>query len=396
MKKQLIILAICLAVAAVMCLAVSLPALSLSHNTTEDTAASSIPSGTGTSSTLVLPPEVRLYVCGQEDTAAIQTVATQYTALTGVTVRILTGDLATLMASNAAPTIFCLHSQAEAQRWQENLYDLSGTDVLAQLYNPDFALQLDGKPVALAMNVSAYGIFYNAELLGRTGYTRADITDFASFHQKVEAAATEGGSLGFHAFCTPDLTDPDFVAMLSGIPGGADQIRSLLDLMLATGADLASSAEAFTAGQVVFHMGGSWEYEELSQLDFNKLDILPFFTENGSTLPCVCDTYWAVNSQCANLRASLDFLTWLVTATEDAPAPIDSLGGIAPFRDAASGDLFTRRLIRKYLATEPVTVRWEVAPGLEEAALQALSRALTAYAADPTDETWAAVAALLD
>lgn len=414
MKKQLLVLLICLAVAAALCLSVSLPGgftqktqssgsnsgTSLSGST-GSTATSPGTTGTGTGPIHTIdpdnPPEVRLYVCGREDADACQALAEQYAAFTGASCRILSGDLETLMASETPPTIFCLHSQAQAEQWQTHLYDLSGQSVLDQLYSPDFALTINDKPSALAMDVTAYGIIYNAELLSKAGYTRVDFTDFSSFSQKVDAVTEKTNSLGCHPFCTPDWTDRNLVSLLVGSTEDPQQLRQLIDEILTNDTPLNDPVAGFTGGKIAFYIGGAWEYEQLAPLGFNKLDILPFFTDDGGSLPCICDTYWAVNSQSSaqDIAFSLDFLLWMVSAQEGGAALVDSLGFIAPFQGADAGDLFTRRLIRKYISTEPITVRWEIAPGLTEARLAELMPLLQSYAANPTDENWFAVAQLL-
>ena len=395
MKKRLIILLICLAVSAAMCLCVSLIApgegSQQGQHGTKPTL-NILPGSTSSGDT----PVVRLYVCGNEDPAPYETLAQQYTQQTGVECTILTGDLNALLSGDTPPTIFCMHSQEEAQQWKSQLCDLSGTDVLSQLYSDRFALYIDGTPVGLAMDVTGYGVIYNASLLARAGYTRSDITDFSSFRQVVEAITAARYSLGFSAFAAPDFSSTEYVSMLMGVGGQDSDIRAFLDLTLdnnTTGDPLT----LFTGGKTVFYVGGAWEYEDLAQVGFHNLDLLPFFTADGAAIPCVCSCYWGVNVGVGeeNAQYSLDFLAWLVTAGENG-TPVDILDGFAPFRDATGGNsLFMRLLLRKYLATEPVTVRWSLTEGLSASQLRLLTAAFEDYAAEAGDEAWQQIQFLL-
>lgn len=404
MKKQLLVCLICLVVAAAMCLAVSLtadpppaPTVSPNGDSSTPSANSTSPSHTGSTGSPT-SYTVRMYVCGREDAAAYRALALQYTKWAGIPCEILTGDLAVLMESDTPPTVFCLHSQADAQQWQNHLYDLSDTTILEQLYDPGFALSMDGKPVALAVDVTAYGIVYNAALLARVGYTRDDITDLSSLRQKVEAVTAEGKGQGFSAFCTPDFTSTQFTALLAGSSEDPDHIRALLDLISQNDTAGTNALESFTAGKTVFYIGGAWEYEAFSQLGFNNLDILPFYTDDSGSWPCICSHYWSVNSLAdrEEIAISLDFLYWLVTAGTNGTVPVDTLGYFAPFAQATAGDdVFMRLLLRKHLAAEPVAVSWSIAGGMTQNDLSDLSLALEGYMAAPSDETWSAVAELL-
>lgn len=404
MKKRILVLIICLAAAAAMCLAVSRwPTTGSNNPTTDSTADSREPSGPrptgngGSTAPVVTPPEIRLYVCPAEDTALYEDLAAQYAALTGTAVTIVTGDLQPLMDSDTPPTIFCLHSQQEAQQWQDHMYDLSGAPVLEQLYNPNFALTENGKPLALAMDVTGYGLIYNAALLGKAGFTRSDITDFASLRAITQHITEDRKTLGFYPFCTPDLHNTVLTEYLAGISEDPAQIRSFFDLYRNNATASGDPMAQFVSEKIVFYVGGVWDYDRISQLGIHNLDILPIYTTDGGSFHCTSSTYWSVNAQSsdADIQASLDFLNWLVTVDENGNVPVDLLGWLSPFRNATAAEDAFQRLMRKYIAEEPVTLRWEIAPGMSEQELTDLAAALSAYMASPSDDTWAAVAALL-
>lgn len=403
MKKRILVLIICLVTAAAMCLTVSWPAFSGNHGpflpTLGPSQSNSSPTVTGTGSTdaPAVPPEIRLYACPAENTALYEDLAAQYTALTGIAVTIVTGDLQQLMDGDASPTIFCLHSQQETQQWQEHMYDLSGAPVLEQLYNPNFALTEHGKPLALAMDVTGYGLIYNAALLGKAGFTRSDITDFASLRAITQHITEDRKTLGFYPFCTPDLHNTVLTEYLAGISEDPAQIRSFFDLYRENATASGDPMAQFVSEKIVFYVGGVWDYDRISQLGIHNLDILPIYTADGGSFHCTSSTYWSVNARSSDtdIQASLDFLNWLVTAGENGTAPVDLLGWFSPFRDAVAAEDAFQRLMRKYIAEEPVCLRWEIAPGMTEQTLTGLAAALAAYIATPSDDAWATVAALL-
>lgn len=399
MKKRLIVLLICLVVSAAMCLLVSLQPHSSGPEDTEGSPTlPSRPDQTHTHTQIPVPNHtVRLYICDREDPVVYEALAQRYTALTGIDCEILTGDLDALLDGEGAPTIFCLHSQEAFQQWQSFFYDLTDAAVLDKLYSDSFALKVEGRPVALAMDVTGYGIVYNAALLARAGYTRSDMTDLETFRQVLEAITASQKALGFAAFSTPSFSNTDFIALLVGSSQNPDHIRATLDMILAN--DAAGDAlDRFVEEKTVFFPIGAWDYETFSQIGFHNLDMLPFYSVDGAAIPCICGHYWAVNGYAnpEDIALTLDFLQWVVTAGEDGIAPVDSLGIVSPFEDAAYGaDVFTRLLLRKYIATEPVTISWSIAHGMTKKELNNLSIILEVYIANPSDDTWKAVVKLL-
>lgn len=395
MKKRLIILLICLVVSATMCLLASVEPKAPGPKPTNPNL--TFPSRPTHTQAPVADLTIKLYVCDREDTALYEALAQQYTQTTGVGCQIVTGDLEALLNSDDVPTIFCLHSQETAQQWQDFLYDLTDSGLVEKLYSDSFALKSEGRPVALAMDVTGYGIVYNAALLARAGYTRSDMVDLMTFRQVVEELTALKKSNGFSAFSRPDFSNTDFAALMAGSSRKPEHIRTTLDLIAANGT-AGNALEQFVAGKTVFYVGGAWEYETISQLGFNNLDLLPFYSDDGGSIPCVCSHYWAVNAYAhpEDIDISLEFLHWLVTAGEDGSTPVDALELFAPFDDATYGEnVFLRLLLRKRIAVEPVTVSWSIAGGMTQKDLNMLSIALESYLSSPDDETWKAVTMLL-
>lgn len=401
MKKHWILITIVAILAAVICLSVI-----LSRDTNPSGPSFphiSRPTGTTNSndpaSSSSTDPEavVRLYLCGQEDPAAYEALAARYTAATGGQCEVVTGDLEALLENESAPTIFCTHSSDQAARLAGYMLDLTGSAVMEALYSPDFALYMEQIPVALPMDLEGYGIIYNASLLAQAGYTRSDITDFASLKAIVEHISADKKVLGFRPFCKADLGDTVLVEYLAGIPQTPQAVRSFFDLYIANATTSGDPLAQFLAGKTVFYVGGTWQYDAVSDIGINKLDMLPLYTADGGSFQCVCQNWWSVNARAAerDIQASLGFLQWLVQADESGTAPVDSLDWLSPFTDATAASNSFQRLFRKYIAMEEVSLRWNIVEGMTAKELADLTAALASYAASPNDDTWAQVAALL-
>lgn len=401
MKRQWIILLGSVLLAIAICLAACggdpTTAPSTTGTTGRPNGSSTNPTNSSSQGILGEDAAVRLFVCGREDRAILETLAARYQAQSGISCQIVTGDLENMMESEDVPTIFCIHSQTDAQKWADRMLDLTGSAVLEALLSQAFALKLNEKPVAVAMEVECYGLIYNAALLAQAGYTRSDITDLASLQAIAGYITGDRKMLGFDAFCQADWSDTVLTQYLAGLSTDPAEIRSFFDLYISNATAKGNPLEQFVAGEVVFYVGGLWEYDQIAALGLNNLDVLPLYTADGGGFHCTSDFYWCVNSAApdAQVAASLDFLRWLVTAGEDGAAPADSLNMMLPFADTDGARTAFDRLLRKYLAEETVYVRWEIAEGLTAEALSDLALALSQYGENATEENWAAVVSLL-
>lgn len=392
MKKPWIYLAVCFAVSLTLCLFVSWPREESNIIVTVPPWPSDFTRPTGTTTTNSSDPtvpedgQVRLYFADPERKAVMETIAGEYTAQTGVQV--------ILLDSKENATIFPVRSSAEAADWKDQMLDLTDSQVLGKLYNQAFALTVEGASVGIAMDVTGYGLIYNASLLAQTGFTRTDISNFAELTTVTDMIQSEKQ---FYSFGCADFFSTDFARLLAGLSADPAQIRGFLDLYLTHDANSGNSLEQFVSGKAAFYVGGVWEYDAIAQLGINNLDILPIYTQGGGSFHYICTNYWAVSAvaEQKDIDASLAFLSWMVTAPENGAAPVDSLGYIAPFVDATAADNAFVKLLRKYMATEPATVRWEIAPGMTGFRLKTLINVLGDYRTDPTDENWDRVAAAL-
>lgn len=359
-----------------------------------------------------VPEEPAKVVIFQHDPDLVQqwdNLAQAYRDLTGIHVTILnsgssdcTMALSQVLQQEIAPTIFCLHDAHSLEQFRPYCLDLQADPILEQLCRDIFVLSDEGGVWGVANNIESYGLIYNAHLLARTGYTGSDIQDYASLANISQFITKNAGSLGFSAFTSPDLVSTDhgsLLCLLAGLHASDSDLRSFWDLYTDNDRDGSGGIQDFLDQKSVFYLGGTWDYEALSpltELVENNLQLLPVYTSaDGENLGLYhsCTAYWCVNQQArpVDIAASLDFLRWLVTAPENGTAPVDSLGLLAPYKDAAYAANPLEDVVRTYLAENLHSVDWNNCDSLTPDQLAALGKALEAYAADPGDDTWANV-----
>jgi len=363
-------------------------------------------------------PEVRLYQCDAQRAAIWQELAKEYTQATGIPVTILVpedqscdGTPLSNLSGEGCATIFCLHHTHELEERQEYCLDLSGTQIAGQLQQDIFALK-NGETIAgVAFNVESYGIIFNSLLLADAGYTQSDIQDFMSLSDVVLDITANKRKLGFSAFAAPDLNSTSHGALLCLLAGLTDDetvLRSFWDLYrnncTRSGSKLTQATRNdalsdFLNGKAVFYLGGTWDYDSFSSIEDYFLGFMPVYTsaeQEDLGLYHSNTGYWCINSQAdeMDIQASLDFLNWLVTAGEDTAAPADRLEYLMPFQDTAYAGNPLEKLVLDSMQDGQENVSWSSCDTLTPELLRRFGDALIAYTQDPTDETWAALAAL--
>ncbi len=367
----------------------------------------STPTITNSDGSVIIPEpgQVTLYTCDPQLVPVYGKLASEYTRLTGTVVTIVSGqggncytELQQKLASNKVPTVFCLHDEASMNAMADSLFDLTGSAFADTLCAPEFGFRADGRLLALAADVEGCGLIYNAELLTKAGWTREDITSFADL--QTTSQYITGSKPGYSVFSTPDFSDTGhkgLACLLAGQLSDPQQLRSFWDLYLANDKAADSALEQFLSQNSIFYAGGTWDYEKVAPLGDHKLDILPAYCPEGGSLQYITNMCWALNRSASpeDLDRTLDFMVWLVSARKNGSAPVDELGLLAPYADAASYQNPLEKKLRQYMASEAVSAAWACCPGKTEEDLASLSAALLAYAQAPSDETWAAVAEIL-
>ncbi len=368
-----------------------------------------------------------------EQDEAWQNLAEEYTAATGVPVTVLTAASGTYeetlmaeMGKTEAPTLFQVNGPVGLANWIDYCYDLSGSEIYGHLTNDSFALTEDGAVYGIAYVIESYGIIANKALLAEAGYAAEDINSFETLKAVAEDITARSAELGFAAFSSAGMessSDWRFKTHLANLPiyfeyqadgiGTTTEIKGdFLDnyrqiwhlyinnstcdpaeLSAKTGDD---SRNEFLNGEAVFFQNGSWEYGSLAEVySDDDLVMLPIYIGAGDEanqgLCTGTENYWCVNKDAdeADIAATLEFINWCVT--EGAEAMANDMGFVIPFDTAVeSPNLFVKQDV-EYTAEGKTPVSWNFPTMPSEEWKNVVGSALTAYAADQTDDNWAEV-----
>ncbi|MBR4098743.1 MAG: ABC transporter substrate-binding protein, partial [Clostridium sp.] len=148
-----------------------------------------------------------------EADAAWQALAAEYTAQTGVEVKVETAasgtysdTLTTEMGKSEMPTLFQCGNAQGLIDWGDYCLDFTGTAVLDEMTTGDFNLTDEtGAVKAIGYCYEAFGIIVNKALLETAGYALEDITNFESLKAIAEDIHARSAELGFDAFSSAGL-----------------------------------------------------------------------------------------------------------------------------------------------------------------------------------------------
>ena len=376
-----------------------------------------------------------------EAEVAWQALAEQYTAETGVTVKIVTAaggnyadTLNAEMAKGTAPTLFnCGNAQSLAD-WEDYTLDLTDTAVAGELTTNDFNLyDEDGALKAIGYCYESFGIIVNKALLEQAGHSLDEITDFASLKAVADDIHANADTLGFDAFTAPGLDsssswrysghlanmplyyefrDDGVTAQPATIKGTyLDAYKNVWDLYITdTSADMSMMATTtgdlceaeFGEGKAVFFQNGTWEFANLTSaekygMNPDDLAMIPIYCgvdgEEQAGLCSGTENCWAVNSQAseADIQATLDFIYWVVTSDAGTQMLAEEFGAV-PFKAAKTPENVFCADANKLVQEGKYTVSWafNYTPNVDSYRAT-LVTALTKYAVDPTDANWAEV-----
>ncbi len=383
-----------------------------------------------------------------EQDAQWKELAKIYTEETGIPVEVVTaasGDYETTlmaeMGKSDAPTLFQVNGPVGLKNWGDFCYDLTGSDVVNQLTSDAFLLRNEDDSIAgIGYTIESYGIIINKPLLAKAGYSVEDITSFDTLRAVAEDITARKKELGFAAFTSAGMdgsSDWRFKTHLANLPvyyeyqnDGVtseekiegtylDNYRAIWDLYInnstCSPAELSAktaddSRNEFLAGKAVFFQNGSWEYANLvgeGKFSDENLAMIPIYfgvgDESKQGLCTGTENYLCVNNQVseADIQATLDFMNWCVTSEVGTaamgggkgamPSGENGMGFVIPFKDAkASANVFVQQ-DASMTAEGKVPVSWNFTTMPSEEWKNGVGSALTAYAADQTDENWAAV-----
>ena len=356
---------------------------------------------------------------------AWQALAKTYTEQTGVPVKVVTaasGEYETMLVSemdkDGAPTLFQCNEGGVAT-WGDFCYDLSDSAVYNELASKDYALKnADGEVISIAYCLETYGIIVNKALLEQAGHSLNEITDFDSLKAVADDIHARAGELGFDAFTSAGLDGSSswrFSGHLANMPlfyefrdDGVsskpatikgtylDNYKKVWDLYITdsatTGAALLTAtgdqAEAeFGEGKAVFYQNGTWEYSNLTEkfgMNPDDLTMIPIYCgvegEEKAGLCTGTENYWSVNKNAKeeDIKATLDFLYWVVTSEEGTTMMAEQFGA-CPFNSSKAPSNPFSALANEYVANGcyPVTWAFNYTPAVNDwraAVVDALSK----------------------
>lgn len=333
---------------------------------------------------------------------ALQQIAASYTEQTGVSVKVVTAasgnyesTLTAEMDKSNAPTLFVVGNQAAVNTWGDYCLDLKGTDIYNELTTDDFTLyDENGKACSIGYCYESFGIITNKKLLAEAGYSLEDITDFDSLKKIADDIHARSAELGFDAFTSSGMDDSSswrFSGHLANMPlyyeakadnwtecpaeikgTYLDLYKNIWDLYItdakADPATLATGgfdAEAeFKNGEAVFFQNGTWEYGALSEAwTDDDLAMIPIYCgaegEEKAGLCSGTENCWAVNKNAseADIKATIDFMTWLVTSEEGTKMMAEQFGEI-PYKNAAENPNVFFKYAKQYIDEGKYVVDW--------------------------------------
>jgi len=375
-------------------------------------------------------------------------LAKTYTEKTGVEVIVETAASGTYqsklkaeMAKDNAPTLFQVNGPVELASWKDYCYNLKDTDLYKNLKSDDFAL-IDGDEVkGIAYVIESYGIIYNKTLLNKYFETDGavvksvdEINNFDTLKAVVEDIQAKKDDLGIKgAFTSAGMdssSDWRFKTHLANLPiyyeykadgidstdhiNGTylDNYRNVWDLYLnnstcepklisgKTGDD--ATAE-FCTEEAIFYQNGTWAYADCinNGMTDDDLGILPIYIgaegEENQGLCTGSENYWCVNSKSseADIKATIDFLNWVITSDEGRDSLANTMKFVTPFTTFDDGYQADNALItaaNEYIANGKTAVKWNFSTIPSEKWKNDVGSALLIYAQDgQSDEKWAGV-----
>ena len=319
---------------------------------------------------------------------ALKTIASAYKDKTGVEVKIVTAasgtyqqTLQTEVAKSNPPTIFNINGPVGLVTWKDYALDLSGTEFVKALTDTSMALtDEDGVVYGSPLGVEGYGLIYNAAILnkyfameGAKATSVDEIKGFAKLKEVVEDMQARKADLGiegafactslasgedwrwqthlanypvFYEFRDKGVTDAKEVDLTY-----SDNYKQIFDLYLNNSTVAPSAAAAktvtdsmadFALGKCAFVQNGNWAWSQISEVEGNTvaegdIHFMPIYIgvngEEKSGIALGTENYLAVNSQVSETaqKASIDFLTWLLTG-EGAKMLVDnSVVSVSPY-----------------------------------------------------------------
>ena len=251
---------------------------------------------------------------------------------------------------------------------------------------------------ALAKRPADFPAFLS--LMEQAGYEVSDITNFETLKKVADDIHARAAELGFDAFTSAGLDGSSswrFSGHLANMPlfyefrddnvttkpatikgSYLANYKNIWDLYTTdsatTGAALTTAtgdqAEAeFGQGKAVFYQNGTWEFSALTgdekgfKMNPDDLTMIPIYCgvegEEQAGLCTGTENYWSINKNAseADINATIDFLTWVVTSDEGTTMMAEQFGA-CPFKSSKAPSNPFSELANEYVAGGKYPVTW--------------------------------------
>lgn len=324
-------------------------------------------------------------------------IAKDYEKETGVKVKVVTAasdtyeqTLASEISKSNPPTIFQVNGPIGYESWKNYCADLKDTKIYSLLNDKTLAITNDGGVYGIPYVIEGYGIIYNDEILQKyfasknkkTSFKSVDdIDSFKDFKALVEDMQRLRDELGIEGvfsstsfssgnqwrWNTHLLNIPFHYEMaenesfdsstLAGLAAESFDFKhhktfkdifdlyldnSVTDKKLIGSKSVNDSMAEFALGKSAMVQNGSWAYNEIANLDGNKvkaenIKMMPIYTgaanEDEQGICIGTENYLAINAKVSKelQQASADFLYWLFSSERGKKYVSEDLGFVTPF-----------------------------------------------------------------
>ncbi len=355
-----------------------------------------------------------------EAAATWEEIAKEYTAETGVEVKILTAasgnyeqTLKAEIAKREAPTLFQINGPIGYSTWKNFCEDLSDTELYSWLMDKSLAVSDDNGVYGIPYVVEGYGIIYNEAIMQKyfalptkaTPYNNMDeVNNFEKLKAVVEDMTAQKELLGIEGvFASTSFgagEDWRWQTHLANLPvyyefndkgigdsatidfSYSENFKNIFDLYIENSCTprtgLASktvndSMEEFALGKVAMVQNGNWAWGQISSVAGNvvkesEVKFLPIYTgvegEEKQGLCTGTENFICVNSMAseADKQASIDFIEWVYSSEIGKQYVTNKLGFISPFNTFTEAESPTDPLAKEVLAymadSDKVSVSW--------------------------------------
>jgi raffinose/stachyose/melibiose transport system substrate-binding protein len=371
-----------------------------------------------------------------ESDSILQELAKLYTKKTGIEVTVLSPSsgnygeiLKKEMASSKPPTLFVEGGLDYLSEYADNIYDLKNSKVAGELNMDDLKIiDSEGKLAGIGYCFETFGLIVNTELLEKAGHKIDEIKNFTTLKKVAEDIHSNANKNGFDAFTSSGLDSSSswrFSGHLANVPlfyeSRDDGIwkktpekikgtylqnyKNLWHLYIKNSAatpNKLSSGEynaekEFGEKKAVFYQNGNWEYDALVnnyKLDPANLTMIPLYSnvngEENAGLNTGTENYWIVNKKASenSIKATLDFMYWLVTDSE-ATKKLAVTFGLIPFKKAVEPENVFLKKAGKLEDDGFYTMLWtfNLTPNVDEWRKN-LVEALNTYTINNSDANW--------